>query len=312
MGHSSLASYFAYSPNHYAGRKGYSVDTLTPHYMAGNCSVEICGGIFAPKSRQASSNYGIGSDGRIAVYVDETNGPWTSGSYKNDCRAITFEVANLGDSSITNAAWKSLVALCVDICKRYGFKGVQYTGSADHSKQKSGYMLLTKHCWFQNTDCPGKWLTQQFERLANEVNAAMGGKAPTVRPRNNTQGGALDVDGIGSYNTVLDMQHALGTYEDGTISGQWKPNHQYFEGIVSAEWGAQGSPMVMALQRLIGAGVDGIWGQETSTRLQEHLIAKGYSCGSSGADGYFGGESVRALQRCLNDGKLSGKTNAEE
>lgn len=306
MGNSALATYFAYSPNHYVGRKGYVVDTLTPHYMGGNCSVETCGSIFAPTSRQASSNYGIGSDGRIAVYVDEDNGAWTSGSWRNDCRAITFECANLADGSLTNACWNSLVALCVDICRRYGFVGVQYTGNHDHSQQREGYMLLTMHRMFQDTDCPGEWFASRFAKLAEDINAAMGGAAPApVEPKNNTQGGKLDVDGYGGYNTVLDLQHALGTYEDGVISGQWYKNRDYLHGMTSVEWGAQGSPMVMALQRLVGTGADGIWGEQTSRKLQEYLIARGYGCGTAGVDGYFGHDSVVALQRCLNDGKLA-------
>ena len=304
MSHSDLASYFAYSPNHYNGRKGYEIDTLTPHYMGGNCSVETCGNIFAPTSRQASSNYGIGSDGRIAVYVDEDDGAWTSGSWRNDCRAITFECANLGDGSLTNACWDSLVSLCADICQRYGFEGVQFTGSADHSEQMDGYMLLTMHRWFQGTDCPGDWFASQFEKLARDINAVLGSGTPVVEPKNNTRGGKLDVDGYGGYNTVLDMQHVLGTYEDGVISGQWSGNKDYLWAFSSVEWGAQGSPMVMALQKKIGAGSDGIWGRETSTKLQEFLISRGYSCGEAGADGYFGRDSMRALQNCLNDGKF--------
>ena len=302
MGHSNLASYFAYSPNHYNGRNGYVVDTLTPHYMGGNCSIETCGNIFAPKSRRASSNYGIGSDGRIGVYVDEANAAWTSGNKANDSRAITFEVANFGDSSISNAAWNSLVALCVDICKRYGFKGVQYTGDADHSKQRKGYMLLTKHMWFQDTDCPGSYLSRQFERLAKEVNEKLGsGEAPSIKPANTTNGGKLDVDGYGGYNTVLDMQNILGTWKDGMISGQWTGNKDYLWGFTAVEWGAQGSQLVMALQRLIGAGADGIWGKETSTKLQEYLKRLGYEIE---VDGYFGRQSVKVLQTAINDGKF--------
>jgi len=306
MGHSDLASYFAYSPNHYDGRKGYVVDTLTPHYMGGNCSVETCGDIFASPSRQASSNYGIGSDGRVGVYVDEDDAAWTSGSWRNDCRAITFECANLGDDSLTDACWESLVALCADICRRYGYDGVQFTGSPDHSQQKDGYMLLTMHRWFQETDCPGDWFASRFDKLADDINAAMGGAAPTpAEPRNNTHGGELDVDGWAGYNTILDMQHALGTYEDGVVSGQWRGNRDYIWAVTSVEWGAQGSPMVEALQEMLGAGKDGLWGEETSRMLQEYLIDKGYDCGESGADGVFGNDSVRALQLCLNDGKFA-------
>lgn len=307
MTKSSLVSYTALSPNHYWGRKGFSVDTITPHYMGGNCSVETCGSIFAPTSRQASSNYGIGSDGRIALYVDEDNGPWTSGSWRNDCRAITFEIANLVDGSITNAAWRSLVALCVDICKRYGFKGVQYTGNADHSQQRDGYMLLTMHKWFQSTDCPGSWLSTQFGRLAAEVNEIMGsGGGIDVKPANNAHGGKLDVDGIGGYNTIIDLQHALGTHEDGEVSWQWHGNQEWHWGFsaFNYDYDDDGSPMVRRMQRRLKVEIDGHWGHDTSKALQEHLIKRGYSCGDNGADGSFGPCSVKALQQCLNDGNL--------
>ena len=175
MTHSKLATYVSHSPNH-SGKRNHKIDTLTPHYMDGNLSIETCAQVFKPTSRRASSNYGIGSDGRIGVYVEEENRAWTSGSSANDNRAITFECANLAGGRLTDACWKSLVKLCADICKRYGYKGVYYCGSANYSKLPKGYMLLTMHKWFQDTDCPGPWLSKQFARLAKEVNAAMGTK----------------------------------------------------------------------------------------------------------------------------------------
>lgn len=304
MGYSSMVCYEALSPNHYNGRKGYEVDTLTPHYMGGNCSIETCGDIFAPTSRQASSNYGIGSDGRVACYVDEDDAAWTSGSWRNDCRAITFECANYGDGSLSDACWESLVQLCADICRRYGFDGVVYTGGTNYYEVPENHMLLTMHRWFQETDCPGDWFAGRFNQLADDINAAMGSDTPSYEPHNNTHGGKLDVDGIGGYNTVLDMQHALGTYEDGVISGQWYGNKDYLWGMESVEWGAQGSPMVRAMQEKVGAYVDGIWGENTSKSLQQYLIDKGYEVGEAGCDGYFGRESVKGLQRCLNDGEF--------
>jgi len=75
---------------------------------------------------------------------------------------------------LPDATWKSLVALCADICQRNGFRGVRYLGNTDYSKLEDGYMLLTKHKWFQNTDCPGPWLDTQFDRLEREVNARLG------------------------------------------------------------------------------------------------------------------------------------------
>ncbi len=303
MSISSLASYVDISPNCYNGRS-HTIDTITPHYVSGNCKIETIGEIFSNPNRRASSNYGIGSDGRIGCYVDEEDTAWTSGSRANDGRAVTIECANLADTSLTQACWDSLVALCVDICKRYGWSGLYYCGSADYGQCPEPYMLLTMHKWFQDTDCPGPWFSRQFDRLAHEVTAAMSGEVPDVKPRNNTQGGKLDVDGIGGYNTILDMQHALGTYEDGTISGQVHNNYKNFPAFTNVEWGGEGSPMVREMQRRIGAGQDGIWGFETSTKLQMYLLSQGYSVGSYGVDGCVGYDTVVALQNCLNDGRF--------
>ena len=120
-------------------------------------------------------------------------------------------------------------------------------------------------------------------------------------PPNNTNGGKLDVDGYGGYNTVLDMQHYLGTYEDGVISGQDYCNREYMWAMTAVSFDGYGSRMVTEMQRRIGAYVDGQWGPNTSECLQRGLIERGYSCGDCGVDGYFGRDSVMALQRALND-----------
>ena len=67
MSNSPLVSYTKLSPNH-SGKRKHAIDTISIHCMAGNLSVERCGELFQNKERQASSNYGIGSDGRIGLY----------------------------------------------------------------------------------------------------------------------------------------------------------------------------------------------------------------------------------------------------
>ena len=123
-----------------------------------------------------------------------------------------------------------------------------------------------------------------------------------TKPSNNRDGGKLDVDGIGGYNTVIDLQHALGTPEDGKISGQWVGNMTYHTGMSAVYYGDGGSDVVEALQRLVGADPDRQWGPDTSYKTQKFLINKGYDCGPWGADKLFGSDSVKALQRWLNDG----------
>lgn len=300
MSNSSMVSYTRLSPNYTPGRGGEKISRITPHYMAGALSVETCASIFANPSRQASSNYGIGPDGRVGLYVDEKNRSWCSSSGYNDRKAVTIECANRSDGSLTNATWNALVALCADICRRNGIARLNYTGNDSGN--------LTMHKWYGNTDCPGPWLSHEFSRLAAEVNAVLaGGTSPSDgKPRNNTNGGKLDVDGIGGYNTVLDLQTALGApYKDGFISGQRRGNWTYFNGITSVEFdGGTGSKTVEKLQELIGAGVDGVWGKETSTKLQNFLQGKGYDIGPCGADGYCGTDTIKGLQKCLNDKNL--------
>ena len=52
-------------------------------------SVETCGALFADPARKASSNYGIGSDGRIALYVEEAN------RAKNEASELKREIFRL-------------------------------------------------------------------------------------------------------------------------------------------------------------------------------------------------------------------------
>ena len=122
---------------------------ITPHHCAGNLSVETIGNVFASTSAQASANYGIGSDGRVGLYVDEKDRAWTSSSADNDSQAITIEVANDGGAPnwhVSDKALNKLVDLCVDICKRNGIKQLNYTGDARGS--------LTAHKMFTPTVCP--------------------------------------------------------------------------------------------------------------------------------------------------------------
>ena len=176
MSRSSLATrYVPASTNNYTqGRRGYKICKITPHHMAGRLSAQRCGELFQNPNRQASSNYGIGYDGEIACYVDEENRAWTSSNRANDCQAITIEVSNSstgGDWLIPDAAWNSLVNLCVDICKRYGFR-LTYNGS------------LTRHNMFANTNCPGPYLQGRFPELVQVVNSRLdGGNKP--EPINN-------------------------------------------------------------------------------------------------------------------------------
>lgn len=167
MSNSSLVSYTKLSPNCDHPRN-HAIDKITIHHMAGDLSVETCGNLFANSSYEASSNYGIGSDGRVGLYVDEGDRAWASASPSNDNRAVNIEVANCatgGDWPVSNAAYSKLIDLCVDICQRNGIKALNYTGDADGN--------LTEHRMFVATVCPGPYLHERMGRIAAEVNSRL-------------------------------------------------------------------------------------------------------------------------------------------
>lgn len=142
--------------------------------MAAAWSGKQCADYFARNTRQASSNYCIGINGDIACSVDEENAAWTSSNWLNDSQSITIECGNINNATgeMTQATWDSLVNICVDICKRYGFR-LNYTGNSSGS--------LTMHKMFAATSCPGAWLEARMPQLAQEVNSRLDGQivAPT-------------------------------------------------------------------------------------------------------------------------------------
>lgn len=174
MSNSPLVDYVKISPNSTNPRKD-TIKKITIHHMAGNLTVERCGEVFAPKTRKASSNYAIGSDGRVGMYVEEKNRSWCSSNAGNDNQAITIEVANDGgapDWHVSDAALAKLIDLCVDICKRNGIAKLNFTGD------KSGN--LTMHKYFTATVCPGAYLESKFPYIADEVNKRLGNASQTA------------------------------------------------------------------------------------------------------------------------------------
>lgn len=182
MANSSLVNVTKLSPNH-SGKRTHNVDRITPHCVVGQLSAEGIAGCF-PAGRQASCNYGIGSDGRVSLIVDEANRSWCSSSNANDQRAITIECASdkTHPYAMTNAVYEKLIALCVDICKRYGKTKLLWFADKNKSlnyNPASNEMVLTVHRWFANKSCPGDWLYNRLGDVANRVTAQLGGAQST-------------------------------------------------------------------------------------------------------------------------------------
>lgn len=236
---SPLVSYTKLSPNcNVRKNRTYNpsgaITKITLHHMACNGTLEAIGNGFANPARQASSNYGIDSNGNIGMFVEEKNRAWTSGSASNDHVAITVEIANDGgapDWHISNKALAAAIKLCIDICRRNGIKKLDYTGDI------SGNM--TMHCWFQATACPGPYLKSKFQYIADEVNKVICPQ-PTPTPTPSVKVGdlvsikpeAVYYNGASIPNWVLnDQWYIVSLYLDRAVLG---PNKSKTNNIQSA------------------------------------------------------------------------------
>lgn len=183
MSNSKLISYTKISPNRTSPRN-HKIDTVTIHCVVGQCSVETLGNIFAPTSRQASCNYGIGADGRIGMYCEEKDRSWCSSNATNDNRAITIEVASdtKHPYAVNAKAYAALIDLLVDICKRNGIPRLVWsTSKADRVNHKNG-CNMTVHRDYANKSCPGEYLYSRHAQIASEVNKRLGSTDTKPQP----------------------------------------------------------------------------------------------------------------------------------
>ncbi len=186
---SSLVKYTSLSPNH-SGQRTHSIDRITPHCVVGQLTAEGICACF-PKGREASCNYGIGKDGKIALCVEEKNRSWCSSSAENDQRAVTIECASDSTApyAFNTAVYNTLIELCVDICKRNGKNKLLWLGDKTKTLNyapKSGEMVLTVHRWFANKSCPGDWMYSRMGDLATTVTKRLSGVSYTTTPTGKT------------------------------------------------------------------------------------------------------------------------------
>lgn len=292
MSNSPLVSFTQISPAKNSPRKS-KIDTITIHCYVGQVTVERMGRGFCAENSRTSCNYGIGYDGRIGMYVEEKDRSWCSSNKANDHRAITIEVASDSDHpyAVRDAAYKSLINLLEDICRRNGIKELKW--KADKKLiGKVDQQNMTVHRWFADKACPGQYLYSRHGQIAEEVNKRLGIIKPAV---------------------TVPVQ---------TTPVQTKPN-------VNDEVSYSLKSFIKDIQKACGAKVDGIAGKETIAKtptvsakrnrkhavikhIQKRLYALGYTEVGT-ADGVAGSKFAAAVKHyqsdngCVVDGEITAK-----
>lgn len=170
MGISSLANKYGFQdfPHFTSGRSGAKINKIVIHHMA-TTNYDIVPSIW--KTREASAHYGIGKNGEIRAYVDESNTAWHAGNWNANISSIGIEHVNTtGEPTwlVAQATIDASARLCADISKRYGL------GNLVVGKN------LFSHSDFSSTACCGPYLKPRLQEICNKANAILNGDGSSI------------------------------------------------------------------------------------------------------------------------------------
>ena len=292
MSNSPLVDVTIISP-HKTSPRTHKIDTVTVHCVVGQASADSLGTWFQRSGLNASSNYGIGFDGQIGMYVEEKDASWCSSNSANDNRAITIEVAsdNFHPYAVNPAVYEALIKLLADICKRNNIKKLLW--KADKSLiGQIDKQNMTVHRWFANKACPGDYLYERHGDIANRVNALLGSPeatTPTEKPKEGvTVFYRVKVNGkqVGAFERE-ESAFAFANLKGGEV---YSVSYGVEAPINKTPANAQpANPSINLIEVALGGE-----GQHV-TALQTLLAWRGYNLGR--ADGIFGKNTLAAVKK---------------
>lgn len=213
MSNSKLVVYTKLSP-YCTKPRNSTIKGISIHTMAGPGSVEGCGQVF--QTSQASSHYGIGPDGRIGQYVLEENRAWCC-SHAVDHSVVTIEVSSIQayqePYECTEAAYRALIDLCVDICQRNGISKLIWKEGKQYCPAFTGNwsvcnMVPHRYTTDKGKSCPGNYLFGKYGEIAAEVNRRLAGGTGSAESEDEdmTQEKFNEMFGVAMTNYLKNLQ----------------------------------------------------------------------------------------------------------
>lgn len=260
---------------HYTGVNGDTAKNEVRFFATGN-------------TRSAGAHFFVGQDGDVQQSIPMKYKAWSVGDTRNGRGAYYGRCTNSNSVSIEMCDQMNKDASAVQI--EAVRKLIAYIQSQCPNAKTiiRHYDVTTKHC-------PARYLdSAKWTRLKAAVTGGTY-EAPPQAAESHSET-ILAVDGYVGQQTVTAWQKALGTYQDGIISGQSRTLKKYHLRFTSncIEYGSGGSSLIRAVQQKLGCDVDGQMGAQTIKAIQRHIGV--YD------DGYFGQQTAEALQRKLNTG----------
>ena len=279
------------SPNKSNGRP-YGIESITIHHWGAtgqkfmNVVKYLC-----REGGNTSAHY-VAEAGQVACIVDPDDRAWHAGHGLNvphGGNATSIGIECRPERSAED--FETVAELIADLRDTYGD------------------LPLYPHSHWTATGCPGLWKSHltKLSKRADEIRASRkSGTKETTTTKTDTKktsskkSDKIDVDGKWGAETTGGLQTVLGTTVDHIVSDQPKSNKPQYPNVdASWEWvakGTNGSAVIKALQKKIGAKPDGFAGYETAGKLQTFLGVED--------DHVVGPKTVTALQKRINSGKF--------
>lgn len=226
-------------------------------------------------TRSRVSAHYVVSERQVYRLVPESVVAWHAAGGNSDSIGIEL------DPRQQDSTYETAAALIRDIRSRHGDIPL-----VRHRDVKGSY-----------TSCPGTYDLGRLDRLARGVNPAPATAKPkgagkltvdgrmgrdTVRAlqrflNSRVKSRTLTVDGRAGESTWRSLQEYLhAPHVDGKISRQSHAAESLGNGVVPSTWEhtgprSKGSQTVRLLQKWVGVGQDGIWGEGTTRALQQKL-----------------------------------------
>lgn len=265
------------SPNVNKGRRGKITSITIHHWGSDGQSHSNVVAWLCQKVARASAHYVV-SSGLVSCIVDPDDTAWHSGSSVGNRSSIGIECR----PEMSAGDFETTAQLIAGLRNTYG------------------PLPLVPHSKWTSTECPGRWKSKlaSLSARADEIRLESSPQKPPREPKQSVTVQKLVVDGKLGRATAAALQRLIGVKVDGKLGHQsWNALQRFLktpvDGIVSNQshtsasigyaitqgWvytgpKSKGSTMVRALQKLIGAVPDGVWGPDTTRKLQIHLNAR--------------------------------------
>ncbi len=258
MANSSLVSVTvkANSSNYSGSGSRKKITNVCLHHMAGILTAQQCGNIFARKGRGGSAHYGVGSDGKIGLYVDENCVAWHAGNWKENQCSVGIEISNdtLGNNwHVSDQSLALVIKLVADIMRRNGIK------SAIKGE------TLTWHSMYSSTACPGDYIRSKLDYICGEVNKVLSGAASTkTEPATIATTGFLPTRGYWCYGDYDTRVGQLASFMYATFPAYTK------KAALGNYYGKNLKSAITEFQKRTGLDADGCTGPITYAKLKQY------------------------------------------